>query len=219
MKFTLQENQPYPVTISGSWLWLRYASEPILMETSSGERVTIPQGAVIKNNELLGRVLLHSSASQTIDIEFGKGDFQPPSDGQRVAVDKMPPVEIAPDQVISLAPDQVVSLAPDQVINLAPDQVVSLAEGSKVQASLTMANAITTKNLRMPATIPENPTRKKITIRTPNWNKGAIQLNGNYPLYKGETIEIESTAAIELTGAETDRVLILECHDEQKPTD
>ncbi|MFB9215531.1 hypothetical protein [Vibrio sinaloensis] len=203
MKFTLQENQPYPVTISGTWLWLRYASEPILMKTESGEHVTIPQGAVIKNNELLGRVLLHSSASQTIDIEFGKGDFQPPSDGQRVAVDKMPPVEIAPDQTISFA----------------PDQVVTLAEGSKVQASLAVANAITTKNLGMPATIPENPTRKKITIRTPNWNKGAIQLNGNYPLYKGETIEIESTAAIELTGAETDRVLILECHDEQKPTD
>ncbi|MDN3683910.1 hypothetical protein QW180_07685 [Vibrio sinaloensis] len=135
------------MTISGTWLWLRYASEPILMKTESGEHVTIPQGAVIKkNNELLGRVLLHSSASQTIDIEFGKGDFQPPSDGQRVAVDKMPPVEIAPDQTISFA----------------PDQVVTLAEGSKVQASLAVANAITTKKIWVCLRpFQKNPTRKK----------------------------------------------------------
>ncbi|MGX1923648.1 hypothetical protein ACUALS_00220 [Vibrio sp. NH-7] len=181
MKFTLQENQPYPVTISGSWLWLRYASAPIVMETVTGERVTIPQGSVIKNNELLGRVLLHSSESQTIDVEFGKGDFQPPSDGQRVVIELMPPMEIAPNQQVK----------------------------TKVQPK---SSAIDAQELTMPASLEENLTRQKITIRTPSDNAEQVLINGSYPLLAGELIEIESTAAIELTGAETDRVFILECH-------
>ena len=181
MRFTLQENQPYPVTISGSWLWLRYASAPIVMETSSGERVTIPQGSVIKNNDLLGRVLLHSPQAQTIDVEFGKGDFQPPADGQRVVIDMMPPLEIAPNQQVSAS-------------------------------VLPKSSAINAQELTLPASIEENLTRQKITIRAASDNGEQVLINGSYPLLVGELIEIESTAAIELTGLDTDRVFILECH-------
>lgn len=224
MNVLLRQQQAYPVTISGTWLWLKYAAAPIVLETGIGERVTVHKGAVIKNDALLGRVLLHSDIEQNIEIEFGKGDFQPPSDGQRVVVDSAPPFEIAPGQSVAIAELPAVALVDGQSIGVNALPAVELAAGQSVEVSglpaveLAAGQHITTTVSAvlmptsgvMPLTLAAKATRRKAHIKAAKTNVNPILIAGVYPLEAGESLELETQAEITLTGDTTDSALILE---------
>jgi len=201
----LKANQPYPVTISGTWVWLKFATAEIVMETNSGERVSIPKGSVVKNDALLGRVLLHSPQDQIIDIQFGKGDFQPPTDGQLVTISSAPPLEIAPDQLVSV--NEIKALPP---VEIAPDQSIAVVQ--RVPVAIKKARIAKADGGSLPMSIPSRWTRTKITIKADTNNTGDVIVNGAYPLSPSETIELEYLGAVELTGAASDSVYVMDCY-------
>lgn len=77
MKISLQAYQPLPVLISGQWVHLEAAEQAVVLESSNGDRVTMRKNAVIKSEQIIGRVLVHSEIDQEISLEFGYGDYTP----------------------------------------------------------------------------------------------------------------------------------------------
>ncbi|MBV7298932.1 hypothetical protein [Enterovibrio paralichthyis] len=219
MNFELKANQPYPVTISGTWVWLKFATAEIVMETNSGERVSIPKGSVVKNDALLGRVLLHSPQDQIIDIQFGKGDFQPPTDGQRVVIESAPPLEIAPNQSVDLGSVPALTLESGQSVKIeslppveiASNQYMAVSLGTR-PVTLKKASRARASGGNLPMSIPYRSTRIKITIKADANNTGDVIVNGAYPLSPSETIELEYSGVVELTGAATDSAYVMDCY-------
>ncbi|EGR0568032.1 hypothetical protein E8L98_02880 [Vibrio cholerae] len=178
MKISLQAYQPLPVLISGQWVHLEAAEQAVILESSNGDRVTMRKNAVIKSEQIIGRVLVHSEIDQEISLEFGYGDYTPPQviDGQTVVVSQLPAVELKPDQVIKI----------------------------EVSEQLSARESV------MPFSIAANAERCGITLKAKAANTADILINGVYPLSAGESLELKTRAAIELTGAITDSVAILE---------
>lgn len=232
MKLELMVNQPYPVTVSGNWIWLRNALKPITLETNIGEWVTLHKGAVLKNAGLIERVLLSSDVHQVIDVEFGKGDFEPPTEGQGVVILSMPAVEIAANQSIKVSELPAVTLEPGQgmkvlempALQLADGQKlevgalpeVKLAQGQSVQvASLPEIKLASGHNLtgqagNLPLTIAANPERRRVHIKAASSNTEPVLIAGVYALAPGEAERLDTRGSIELTETETDSVQILE---------
>ncbi|EHU8075448.1 hypothetical protein KZN62_000378 [Vibrio cholerae] len=210
MKISLQAYQPLPVLISGQWVHLEAAEQAVVLESSNGDRVTMRKNAVIKSEQIIGRVLVHSEVDQEISLEFGYGDFTPPQviDGQTVVVSQLPAVKFAPDQNVAVSQLPAVELAENQSIavtqlpalELKPDQVIKI----EVSEQLTARESV------MPFSIAANAERCGITLKAKAANTADILINGVYPLSAGETLQMKTRAAIELTGAITDSVAILE---------
>lgn len=225
MNVELKANQAYPVTISGSWVWLKQAAAPIVLETVIGERVMIHKGSVIKNDALLGRVLLHSDIEQLIEIEFGKGDFQPPTDGQRVVVDSLPEMQIAPDQSVNVGSLPAVTLAEGQSVAVSTLPAMELADGQSLAVSAlpavelaagqhittTVSGLLVPTSGAMPLTLAANDSRRTVHIKAAKTNVNPILIAGVYPLEAGECIELDTRAEIALTGDAADSAVILEC--------
>ncbi|WP_337921394.1 hypothetical protein [Vibrio cholerae] len=210
MKISLQAYQPLPVLISGQWVHLEAAEQAVVLESSNGDRVTMRKNAVIKSEQIIGRVLVHSEVDQEISLEFGYGDFTPPQviDGQTVVVSQLPAVKFAPDQNVAVSQLPAIELAENQslavtqlpAVELKPDQVIKI----EVSEQLTARESL------MPFSIAANAERCGITLKAKAANTADILINGVYPLSAGETLQMKTRAAIELTGAITDSVAILE---------
>lgn len=80
-----------------------------------------------------------------------------------------------------------------------------------MQASLQISGALQSKSGPMPLTIAANAARKKIHIKASSANTAAILIAGVYELAAGETIELETTAEIALTGDAANSAQVLEC--------
>lgn len=134
MKISLQAYQPLPVLISGQWVHLEAAEQAVVLESSNGDRVTMRKNAVIKSEQIIGRVLVHSEIDQEISLEFGYGDYTPPQviDGQTVVVSQLPAVEFAPDQSVAVTQLPAVKFAPDQNVAVSQLPAVELAENQSL---------------------------------------------------------------------------------------
>ncbi|HFG1629921.1 TPA: hypothetical protein ACGFWX_001628 [Vibrio cholerae] len=210
MKINLQAYQPLPVLVSGQWVHLETAEQAVLLESSNGDRVTLRKNAVVKSQSVIGRVLIHSAIDQEITLEFGYGDYTPPQniEGQAVSVSHLPPVELAKNQTVAVSQLPAIELAENQslavtqlpAVELKPDQVIKI----EVSEQLTARESV------MPFSIAENTERCGITLKAKAANSADILINGVYPLSAGESLHMKTRAAIELTGAITDSVAILE---------
>ncbi|MCG3758848.1 hypothetical protein EXA21_04665 [Vibrio cincinnatiensis] len=189
----------------------------------------------------IGRLIITPKFTGTVEIITGWGEFTPPTAGQPVVVESQPPVEIAEGQTVALsapvalaegqkvALSAPVALAEGQTVALsapvalaegqtvALSAPVELAEGQKVEVSGAVsvmrdtATTLTTNADDLPLVVPENAERRVIVIKAPLSNGAAVMINGFYELDAGEKIQLETTASIELTGADGDRVCVLEC--------
>ncbi|EEW09518.1 hypothetical protein [Vibrio mimicus] len=226
MKISLQAYQPLPVLISGQWVHLEAAQQAVVLESSNGDRVTMRHNAVIKSEQTIGRVLVHSEIDQEISLEFGYGDFTPPQviEGQTIVVSQLPAVEFAPNQsvgvsqlpAIKFAPDQNVAVSQLPAIELAANQSLAVTQLPAVELKpdqvlkLEVSEQLTARESVMPFSVAANTQRSSITLKAKATNTADILINGAYPLSAGEKLELKTRAAIELTGATTDSVAILE---------
>ncbi|EJP6368955.1 hypothetical protein [Vibrio cholerae] len=226
MKISLQAYQPLPVLISGQWVHLEAAEQAVILESSNGDRVTMRKNAVIKSEQIIGRVLVHSEIDQEISLEFGYGDYTPPQviDGQTVVVSQLPAVEFAPDQSVAVTQLPAVKFAPDQNVAVSQLPAVELAENQSLAVTqlpavelkpdqvikIEVSEQLTARESVMPFSIAANAERCGITLKAKAANTADILINGVYPLSAGEALQMKTRAAIELTGAITDSVAILE---------
>jgi len=158
---------------------------------------------VVKNDALLGRVLLHSPQDQIIDIQFGKGDFQPPTDGQRVDLGSVPALTLESGQSVKIE-----SLPP---VEIASNQYMAVSLGTR-PVTLKKASRARARGGNLPMSIPYRSTRLKITIKADANNTGDVIVNGAYPLSPSETIELEYSGVVELTGAASDSAYVMDCY-------
>ncbi|RBM25089.1 hypothetical protein [Vibrio tarriae] len=226
MKISLQAYQPLAVLISGQWVHLEAAEQAVVLESSNGDRVTMRKNAVIKSEQTIGRVLVHSEVDQEICLEFGYGDYTPPQviDGQTVVVSQLPAVELAPEQSVAVTKLPAVNLAPSQSVTVSKLPAVELAANQSLAVTklpavelkpdqvikLKVSEQLTARESVMPFSIAANAERCGITLKAKAANSADILINGAYPLSAGESLELKTRAAIELTGAITDSVAILE---------
>ncbi|MCX9469097.1 hypothetical protein IG522_16530 [Vibrio cholerae] len=226
MKISLQAYQPLPVLISGQWVHLEAAEQAVILESSNGDRVTMRKNAVIKSEQIIGRVLVHSEIDQEISLEFGYGDYTPPQviDGQTVVVSQLPAVEFAPDQSVAVTQLPAVKFAPDQNVAVSQLPAVELAENQSLAVTqlpavelkpdqvikIEVSEQLSARESVMPFSIAANAERYGITLKAKAANTADILINGVYPLSAGEALQMKTRAAIELTGAITDSVAILE---------
>ena len=218
MNLNLKAGHALPVTIAGSWIYLETADKHIILESEQGNRVTLKQDAVIKNHEQIGRVLVYSDIDQDVSIEFGFGDFVPPSNinGQAVVITELPKVEIAAGQSVNIEQMPAMQMAAGQSVNIGqmPALQVSqlpameIAQGQEVTTRIS--HNLAAQESVLPLTLAENPTRRKVRIKASAANSQDIVIAGAYPLSAGESIELETTASIELTGDAADMAHVLE---------
>ncbi|MDV2365348.1 hypothetical protein Q5N59_14885 [Vibrio cholerae] len=130
------------------------------------------------------------------------------AENQSLAVTQLPEIKFAPDQNVAVSQLPAIELAENQslavtqlpAVELKPDQVIKI----EVSEQLTARESV------MPFSIAENTERCGITLKAKAANSADILINGVYPLSAGESLHMKTRAAIELTGAITDSVAILE---------
>lgn len=135
--------------------------------------------------------------------------------GQQIAVDSLPKVQIEAGQVLAVnsLPQVEIALGQEVSINALPQ--VELATGQSVvvdslpKVVLELSSNIAAHVGEMPFSVPSNPNRKGIIIKAKSSNTGVIDLQG-FELAAGESLTIETTAQIDLTGAAPDAAQVLE---------
>lgn len=236
MELNLIEGQKIPVTLDSEWLFVELSTGKIQIEIeSTGAVFTLTQKSLYKNTgNRFGRIFI--TGVGRLVFEHGLGDFTPPMEGQQLevsvmpamviaenqhltaSIDSLPAVEIAENQhlttsidslpSVEIAAGQTVSLEALPPVEIAPDQVIKVSQRTPVV--IKRSKAVNAQDLALPAELPFNSSRFKVTIKAATANTGDVLINNAYPLSAGERIDIESSALIALTGAETDRVFILE---------
>ncbi|WP_342606956.1 hypothetical protein [Vibrio tritonius] len=131
--------------------------------------------------------------------------------GQRIGVSSLPKVQLASGQSVSVSSLPAVKMATGQTVGVSTLPAVHIAAGQSVKASLQISGALQPKAGPMPLTIAANTVRKKIHIKASSANTAAITIAGVYELAAGETIELETTAEIALTGDAANSAQVLEC--------
>ena len=218
MNLNLKAGHALPVTIAGSWIYLETADKHIILESEQGNRVTLKQDAVIKNHEQIGRVLVYSDIDQDVSIEFGFGDFVPPSNinGQAVVITELPKVEIAAGQSVNIEQMPAMQMAAGQSVNIGQMPAVQVSQLPSVtlaagqQVTTQISSSLAAQQGVMPLSIAANTNRRKLVIKADSANTQAILIAGVYPLEAGERIELETRAAVELTGDVSDTAHVLE---------
>ncbi|WP_187984782.1 hypothetical protein [Vibrio metschnikovii] len=182
------ESQPAVEIASGQKVAL---SEPVAI--ASGQQVALSQPVAIASGQQV-------ALSQPVAI----------AEGQKVALSA--PVAIASGQQVALS--EPVAIAEGQKVALS--EPVAIAEGQKVALSAPVAvvrdvsSELSVNADELPLVVAKNEQRRVIVIKAPLSNGAAVLIGGLYEVDAGEKIKIETTASIELTGAEGDRVCVLE---------
>lgn len=228
MILTVTENQEFLTTLEGQYLYVKAAAGELqFYREQTGERFTLSKSSVyrVQSGEL-GRLIVTPKFSGEIELINGWGDFIPPVAGQAVVIESQPAVEIASGQKVALsapvaiAEGQKVALSAPVVIaesqKVALSAPVAIAEGQKVALSAPVAvvrdvsAALSVNADELPLVVAKNEQRRVIVIKAPLSNGAAVLINGLYEVDAGEKIKIETTASIELTGADGDRVCVME---------
>ncbi len=128
--------------------------------------------------------------------------------GQSVNVGAMPALEIAAGQTVNVGAMPALEVAPGQSVNVEAMPALEIAAGQSV--AVAVSSSLNASVQVMPYTLPANPERKSVKIKAAVGNAGLVTLAGVWPLAAGESIELETTAEIVLTGAATESAIILE---------
>ncbi|WP_217529098.1 hypothetical protein [Vibrio metschnikovii] len=228
MILTVTENQEFLTTFEGQYLYVKAAAGELqFYRELTGERFTLSKSSVyrVQSGEL-GRLIVTPKFSGEIELINGWGDFTPPVEGQAVVIESQPAVEIASGQKVALsapvaiASGQKVALSAPVAIasgqKVALSAPVAIASGQKVALSEPVAvvrdvsAALSVNADELPLVVAKNEQRRVIVIKAPLSNGAAVLINGLYEVDAGEKIKIETTASIELTGADGDRVCVME---------
>ncbi|EPF7601710.1 hypothetical protein ACSVJ5_002905 [Vibrio vulnificus] len=127
---------------------------------------------------------------------------------QTVKVSELPAVEIAANQSVAVSQIPPVELAPEQSVKVSWLPVMKIAANQSVK--VTESDQLVTLESVMPLSIPANSERKRLYIKAKTTNTQDVLINGVYPLNPGEKIELATRAAVELTGAASESVVVLE---------
>ncbi|MBE4580538.1 hypothetical protein [Vibrio navarrensis] len=144
MIVSVKAYQPLPVLISGQWLHLEAAEQPITLESENGDRVTLRKNAVVKSQSVIGRVLIHSTIDQEITLEFGYGDYTPPQNiqGQTVLVSELPAIQVAPGQSIAIESLPPVEVSQLPAVKIAANQSVTVNQLPAVEIAANQSVAV-----------------------------------------------------------------------------
>ncbi|MEZ8106814.1 hypothetical protein [Vibrio cortegadensis] len=209
MKIMLIEGQLYPVTLSAKWLYVVAAESSLSITIESTDDVILLDESAVYHHDFpeMGRVLIQGKG--WVEINTGKGRFTPPAKGQHVVVKSMPDIGIKALPPVEMAPEQSLNIGELPPVEIAPDQVIKVSQRTPVV--LSKSKAVSAQSSTLPVDLPYRSSRFKVTIKASPDNVDVVLIDGAFPLTAGERIEIESMAAISLTGTVSDRVFILEC--------
>ncbi|EOB4246553.1 hypothetical protein ACIL2N_002370 [Vibrio metschnikovii] len=167
-------------------------SQPAV-EIASGQKVALSAPVAIAEGQ---KVALSAPVAIASGQQVALSAPVAIASGQQVALSA--PVEIASGQQVGLS-------AP---VEIAEGQKVALSEPVKIERDI--AGALYVNADELPLMLPENKQRRVVMIKAPISNGAAVLINGFYEVDAGEKVRLETTAEIELTGAEGDRVCVLE---------
>ncbi|MGF1734356.1 hypothetical protein [Photobacterium satsumensis] len=145
---TMQPRQRSQFHAVGEFLYVESCPETVNITTERGD-YRLETGAQILDPELTGRITVENMGEAgEVSIICGYGQYIPPTDGQEVAVTKMPTVTLSPNQQVNIGQLPRVALVDGQAvvvsqlpkIQLEPNQsvtvshlpAVSLSEGQQV---------------------------------------------------------------------------------------
>ena len=240
MQLDFQSGMTIPVTLASEWVFVEAATNKIEIQIeATGERIKLGQQALFKSTTgLLGRCLI--TASGVVELEHGIGEFTPSIEGQSLVVSSIPPMEIAAGQQVIVSQLPAINVAPGQQIAVNALPNIVLADGQQVgvvnmpdmtiaekqyvriesmpvmkvaanqQIGIKRSAVLATSEVSVfPHDIASNSDRQKLIIKAPATNTAAVMI-GAYGLDAGEKLEIESTAAIAITGSAGDTLHIME---------
>ncbi|SEG21351.1 hypothetical protein [Vibrio hangzhouensis] len=135
MQLDFKEGMTIPVTLSSEWVFIETSQGKVELQIeSTGERVNLAQKSLYKSNSgLLGRVLI--TAIGVVELEHGIGDYTPPIEGQKLAVESMPPVDVAKMPAVQVASLPPVELAEGQQVIVTQLPAIQVAQGQQIGVS------------------------------------------------------------------------------------
>ncbi|ELV8625617.1 hypothetical protein QNF03_002272 [Vibrio cidicii] len=208
----------------GDFLFVEKSPGLVLITTQTGGYYELTQGAQIKGDRVSGLITVENKGEAgEIRIKTGFGEYVPPQ-REAVAVSAMPALEIAPGQSVNVGVMPALQIAAGQSVNVGAMPALQIAAGQSVKVgampaleiaagqsvAVAVSSSLNASVQVMPYTLPANPERKSVKIKAAVENAGLVTLAGVWPLAAGETIELETTAEIVLTGAATESAIILE---------
>lgn len=192
----------------GDFLFIEESPGLVLITTQTGGYYELTQGAQIKGDRVSGLITVENKGEAgEIRIKTGFGEYVPPQ-RETVAVSAMPALEIAAGQSVNVGAMPALQIAAGQSVNVGAMPALQIAAGQSV--AVAVSGSLNASVQVMPYTLPANPDRKSVKIKAAVDNAGLVTLAGVWPLAAGETIELETTAEIVLTGAATESAIILE---------
>ncbi|GHA34322.1 hypothetical protein ACFFLZ_06430 [Photobacterium aphoticum] len=233
----MQPRQRSQFQAVGEFLYIETCTSKVRISTERGE-YTLRTGAQIIDPKLAGVVTVENlGEAGNVTIVCGFGRYIPPSDGQQVAVTAMPAMSFAPGQSVAVSELPRVALVDGQAVVISELPAVSLAENQQVTVSrlpsISLAdgqtiNVTNTAPLQTKpvggdgavgnvltiasnaATLAGNPSRCHVLLKASTTNTNGITVNGGWTLAAGETLQLNTTAALTFAGTDGDTLETIE---------
>lgn len=195
-------------TAQGDFLFVEAATGLVQIETNTGGHYQLSQGAQIKSALLNNaRVTVENLGDEgTITLKVGFGEYIAPQ-RESVAISSLPKVELEADQSLKVSELPAVTLVQGQAVNISSLPAVILQPNQSIHVA--SGNQLTAHGSVMPLTVAANANRKGVIIKAHRDNTGVIDLAG-FELAAGESLTVNTTADITLTGAASDSAQVLE---------
>jgi hypothetical protein len=199
---TMQAYERKDFMIEGDFLFVESCPANVVIYAQRGQ-YELTQGAQIKSNTLNGRVTVENRGEAgRVSLVVGFGEYVPPQI-ESLEVSAMPAVDI------ETMPSVEIETMPSVEIETMPP--VEIAQGQKIEVSNleTISTQFSSSEVSMPHSFASNSARKRLFIKANIGNLNAVQV-GAFPLYAGERLELETTAAINVTGESSDKIQFIE---------
>jgi hypothetical protein len=191
---TMQAYERKDFMIEGDFLFVESCPANVVIYAQRGQ-YELTQGAQIKSDTLNGRVTVENRGEAgRVSLVVGFGEYVPPQI-ESLEVSAMPAVDIE-------------TMPPVEIETMPP---VEIAQGQKIEVSNleTISTQFSSSEVSMPHSFASNSARKRLFIKANIGNLNAVQV-GAFPLYAGERLELETTAAINVTGESSDKIQFIE---------
>jgi hypothetical protein len=128
--------------------------------------------------------------------------------GQQIGVSALPDVQIAAGQQVGVTALPAVAIAEKQYVRVESMPVQKIAANQFV--GIRRSKVLATEEVSVfPHDVPINEERQKLILKAPSTNTAPV-LVGVFSLDAGERLEIESVAAMTLTGSAGDTIQLME---------
>jgi hypothetical protein len=191
---TMQAYERKDFMIEGDFLFVESCPANVVIYAQRGQ-YELTQGAQIKSDTLNGRVTVENRGEAgRVSLVVGFGEYVPPQI-ESLEVSAMPAVDIE-------------TMPPVEIETMPP---VEIAQGQKIEVSNleTISTQFSSSEVSMPHSFAANSARKRLFIKANIGNLNAVQV-GAFSLYAGERLELETTAAINVTGESSDKIQFIE---------